>query len=126
VLANHGARIGASMGMLVGTDGNIHASTLEYPDTDLQRSSLELVRRAGDSNGAAESAVVGDNLFQIVAVPIKAPVTIAWVVMGFPVDRELVNDMRALSQLQVSILVRQRGSAAGRPMYRPCPSRKRR
>jgi hypothetical protein len=70
--------------------------------------------------------VVGDNLFQIVAVPIKAPVTIAWVVMGFPVDRELVNDMRALSQLQVSILVRQRGSAAGRPMYRPCPSRKRR
>lgn len=112
VLANHGARIGASMGMLVGTDGNIHASTLEYPDTDLQRSSLELVRRAGNGNGAADSAVVGDNLFQIVAVPIKAPVTIAWVVMGFPVDRELVNDMRALSQLQVSILVRQRGSAA--------------
>lgn len=31
--------------------------------------------------------------------------------MGFPVDRDLVNDMRALSQLQVSILVRQRGSA---------------
>jgi len=112
VLANHGARIGASMGMLIGTDGNIRASTLEYPDTDLQRSSLELVRRAGNGNGAADSAVVGDSLFQIVAVPIKAPVTIAWVVMGFPVDRELVNDMRALSQLQVSILVRQRGSAA--------------
>lgn len=111
VLANHGARIGASMGMLVGTDGLIHASTLAYPDTDLQRSSLELVRRAGNGNGAAESAVVGDSLFQIVAVPIKAPVTIAWVVMGFPVDRNLVNDMRALSQLQVSILVRQRGNA---------------
>lgn len=111
VLANHGARIGASMGMLVGTDGLIHASTLAYPDTDLQRSSLELVRRAGNGNGAAESAVVGDSLFQIVAVPIKAPVTIAWVVMGFPVDRSLVNDMRALSQLQVSILVRQRGNA---------------
>ncbi|WP_413456871.1 putative bifunctional diguanylate cyclase/phosphodiesterase [Herbaspirillum huttiense] len=111
VLANHGARIGASMGMLIGTDGNIRASTLEYPDTDLQRSSLELVRRAGNGNGAADSAVVGDSLFQIVAVPIKAPVTIAWVVMGFPVDRELVNDMRALSQLQVSILVRQRGGA---------------
>ncbi|HZG21338.1 MAG TPA: EAL domain-containing protein [Herbaspirillum sp.] len=111
VLANHGARIGASMAMLIGTDGHIRASTQEYPDTDLQRSSLELVRKADkdNANGAAESAVVGDNLFQIVAVPIKAPVTIAWVVMGFPVDRELVNDMRALSQLQVSILVRQRG-----------------
>ncbi|BEV16089.1 EAL domain-containing protein [Herbaspirillum sp. DW155] len=112
-LANHGARIGASIGMLVGTDGLLHASTLDYPDTDLQRSSLELVRRAGNGNGngAADSAVVGDRLFQIVAVPVKAPVTIAWVVMGFPVDRDLVNDMRALSQLQVSVLVRQRGSA---------------
>ncbi len=112
VLANHGARIGASMGMLIGTDGVIRATTADYPDTDLQRSSLELVRRAGNGNGAADSAVVGDSLFQIVAVPIKAPVTIAWVVMGFPVDRELVNDMRALSQLQVSILVRERGSAS--------------
>ncbi|WP_254427008.1 bifunctional diguanylate cyclase/phosphodiesterase [Herbaspirillum sp. VT-16-41] len=113
VLANHGARIGASMGMLIATDGTIRASTMEYPDTDLQRSSLELVRKADkdNANGAAESVVVGENLFQIVAVPIKAPVTIAWVVMGFPVDRDLVNDMRALSQLQVSILVRQRGRA---------------
>ncbi|QJQ01651.1 diguanylate phosphodiesterase [Herbaspirillum rubrisubalbicans] len=114
VLANHGARIGATIGMLVGTDGRIHASTLELADPELQRVSLELVRKAGNgnANGAADSAVVGDKLFQIVAVPVKAPVTIAWVVMGFPVGPALVNDMRALSQLQVSILVRQRDSGS--------------
>ncbi len=109
VLSNHGARIGASMAMLIGNDGQIRASTVEYPDTDLQRSSLELVRKAGNGNGASENAVVGDRLFQIVAVPIKAPVTIAWVVMGFPIDHQLVSDMRELSSLQVSILVSQRG-----------------
>ncbi len=111
VLANHGARIGASKAMLIGVDGRIRATTVEYPDTDLQRSSLELVRKAGDSNGASENVVVGDSLYQIVAVPIKAPVTIAWVVMGFPVDRQLVSDMRELSSLQVSILVSQRGGS---------------
>lgn len=109
VLANHGARIGASMAMLIGTDGRIRASTQEYPDTDLQRSSLELVRKVGDGSGAADSAVIGNSLYQIVAVPVKAPVTIAWVVMGFPVDQGLVSDMRELSSLQVSILVSERG-----------------
>lgn len=111
VLANHGARIGASMAMLIGTDGQIRASTLEYPDTDLQRSSLELIRKPEAENGAADNVIVGDSMFQIVAVPIKAPVTIAWVVMGFPVDRQLIADMRALSSLQVSILVSNRGGA---------------
>ncbi|KAF1041645.1 MAG: putative signaling protein [Herbaspirillum frisingense] len=110
VLANHGARIGASMAMLIGIDGQIRASTLEYPDTDLQRSSLELIHKPEAENGAADNVVVGDSLFQIVAVPIKAPVTIAWVVMGFPVDHQLITDMRALSSLQVSILVSNRGA----------------
>ncbi|WDZ94440.1 EAL domain-containing protein [Herbaspirillum sp. WKF16] len=111
VLANHGARIGASMAMLIGTDGQIRASTLEYPDTDLQRSSMELIRKPEAENGAADNVIVGDSMFQIVAVPIKAPVTIAWVVMGFPVDRQLIADMRALSSLQVSILVSNRGAS---------------
>ncbi|MCA1326622.1 putative bifunctional diguanylate cyclase/phosphodiesterase [Herbaspirillum sp. alder98] len=110
VLSNHGARIGASMAMLIGTDGRIRASTLEYPDTDLQRSSLELIGKPASENGAADNVIVGDSLFQIVAVPVKAPVTIAWVVMGFPVDQQLISDMRALSSLQVSIMVSNRGA----------------
>jgi len=52
--------------------------------------------------------IVDDRLYQIVAVPIKAPVTIGWVVMGFPIDQQLVADMRGLSSLQVSVLVSNR------------------
>jgi diguanylate cyclase (GGDEF)-like protein len=112
-LANHGARIGASMAMLIGTNGKIRASTLEHPDADLLRSSQELIRKPEAENGAADNVIVGDSMFQIVAVPVKAPVTIAWVVMGFPVDRQLITDMRELSSLQVSILVSKRGAATG-------------
>jgi len=108
VLANHGARIGSTLSMLIGTDKSIKASTQTYPSADLQRNSLELVAKAADGNGASDTVIVDDRLFQIVAVPIKAPVTIGWVVMGFPIDQQLVADMRALSSLQVSVLVSNR------------------
>ena len=105
VLANHGARIGSTLAMLIGTDQTVKASTEANPSSDLQRSSLDLVIRAGDSSSASAAVIVDGHLYQIVAVPVKAPVTIGWVVMGFPVDQKLVTDMRALSSLQVSVLV---------------------
>ena len=108
VLANHGARIGSTLSMLIGTDQSIKASTQTYPSADLQRYSLELVAKAADGNGASDTVIVDDRLYQIVAVPIKAPVTIGWVVMGFPIDQQLVADMRGLSSLQVSVLVSNR------------------
>lgn len=109
VLENHGARIGATLSMLIDTEQRIKASTRAYPNADLQRSSLELVARASESNGASATVIVDDSLFQIVAVPVRAPVVIGWVVMGFPVARNLISDMRALSSLQVSVLVSARG-----------------
>ena len=96
VLANHGARIGSTLAMLIGTDQTVKASTEANPSSDLQRSSLDLVIRAGDSSSASAAVIVDGHLYQIVAVPVKAPVTIGWVVMGFPVDQKLVTDMRAL------------------------------
>ncbi|WP_016832394.1 EAL domain-containing protein [Herbaspirillum lusitanum] len=105
VLENHGARIGSTLSMLIGTDQSVKASTQAYPSTDLQRSALELVSKAVVTNGASDTVIVDDNLFQIVAVPVRAPVIIGWVVMGFPVDKKLISDMRALSSLQVSVLV---------------------
>ncbi|EJL94332.1 diguanylate cyclase (GGDEF) domain-containing protein [Herbaspirillum sp. CF444] len=105
VLENHGARIGSTLSMLIGTDQKIKASTQDHPSADLQRSSLELVAKAAETNGASDTVIVDDSLFQIVAVPVRAPVTIGWVVMGFPVDQKLISDMRALSSLQLSVMV---------------------
>jgi diguanylate cyclase len=105
VLTNHGARIGSTLSMLIGTDQSIKASTQSYPSANLQRNSLELVAKVGAGSGASEMVIIDDSLYQIVAVPIKAPVTIGWVVMGFPVDQKIISDMRALSSLQLSVVV---------------------
>jgi diguanylate cyclase (GGDEF)-like protein len=106
VLGNHGARIGASVALWLGTDGAIKASTLRDEIPDLTRSAAALVEQAQLGGNAADTVLINHHLFQIVAVPVKAPITIGWVVMGFPIDSSLVTDMKALSSLQVSILVR--------------------
>jgi diguanylate cyclase (GGDEF)-like protein len=106
VLGNHGARIGASLALWLGTDGAIKASTLHDEVPDLARSAAALVGQAQLGGNAANTVLINHHLFQIVAVPVKAPLTIGWVVMGFPIDSGLVTDMKALSSLQVSIMVR--------------------
>ena len=40
--------------------------------------------------------------FQLVAVPVLAPLPIGWVVMGFAVDDALARDLRQLTELEVS------------------------
>jgi diguanylate cyclase (GGDEF)-like protein len=106
VLGNHGARIGATVALWLDPSGAIKASTLHEEVPDLARNAAALVERAQAGGNAADTVLINHHLFQIVAVPVKAPVTIGWVVMGFPIDSSLVADMKALSSLQVSILVR--------------------
>jgi len=104
-LANHGARIGASLTLLVAPDHQIKAATAT-PAGNLKQSILSLVDRAERSGSANGISIVDGHPFQVVVVPIKAPVTIGWIAMAFPIDQRLAADMAALSGLQVSILTR--------------------
>ena len=111
VLANHGARIGSSLAMWIGTEGEIRASTMREVIPGLARSAAALAEQAGQGGKAANTVIIEHHLFQMVAVPVKAPITIGWVVMGFPIDSGLIADMKALSSLQVSIMVHAKDGA---------------
>ncbi|HCN88037.1 MAG TPA: GGDEF domain-containing protein, partial [Oxalobacteraceae bacterium] len=67
---------------------------------------LHLVDQAEQRGSANGISIVDNDPYQVVVVPIKAPVTIGWVAMVFPIDQRLAADMNALSGLQVSILTR--------------------
>ncbi|MDB5840683.1 MAG: diguanylate phosphodiesterase [Herminiimonas sp.] len=108
-LGNHGARIGASLTLLVGPDRRTKAATLPNLPAGLERSVLQLVDMAEKSGSATGNGIVDGAPFQIVVVPVKAPVTIGWVAMAFPIDQRLAVDMRALSALQVSVFTRTGG-----------------
>ena len=110
VLANHGARIGAVLTMLVGVDRHVMSASAAIPGMRLQESIMQLVDLA-EKNGTATGIHLFDqHPYQIVVVPVKAPLTIGWVAMAFSIDQTLIQDMRALSSLQVSILSRDRAA----------------
>ncbi|WP_317202716.1 putative bifunctional diguanylate cyclase/phosphodiesterase [Janthinobacterium sp.] len=108
-LDNSGRRIKASLTMLVGAERQIKASTNSDQSAGLEKLVLSMLDRAEQFDGASGIAIVERHPYQIVVVPVKAPIIIGYVVMAFPIDRQLVNDMRDISSLQVSILTRDAG-----------------
>jgi diguanylate cyclase (GGDEF)-like protein len=99
VLANHGARIGAGAMVFVDLSGMVVADTLA-PEANAR--SFEFPELLGMSSPGASLEVLDDRAFQLVAVPVLAPLPIGWVVMGFAVDDTLARDVRQLTELEVS------------------------
>jgi diguanylate cyclase (GGDEF)-like protein len=103
-LQNHGDRIHADVVMLVDLDGKLIA---DNAGTDHEGAAfpfptlIKTVARKGD---AASFGMIGGKAYQLVAVPVKAPITIAWVVMGFSIDDALATEMSSITALDVSFL----------------------
>jgi diguanylate cyclase (GGDEF)-like protein len=105
-LVNSGRRIKASLTMLIGEDRKISVSTNPAQAAGLEKIALSMLDAAEAADGASGIAIVDRRPFQIVAMPIKAPITIGWIVMTFPIDRQLANDMREVSSLHTTVLTR--------------------
>jgi diguanylate cyclase (GGDEF)-like protein len=101
-LANHGQRIGARAMLYVGLDGKVLADTLENGQTPREFEYPGLLERASITGAAASIEILAHQGFQLVAIPMRTPVQIGWVVLGFPMDVVLAKDVRQLTSLEVS------------------------
>ncbi|NHZ66324.1 putative bifunctional diguanylate cyclase/phosphodiesterase [Massilia genomosp. 1] len=106
-LANSGRRARADMTMLIDGERRVTVETGIVKNGALEKLVLSLLDRAEQHDGASAVAIVDQRPVQVVVMPVKAPITIAWVMMGFALERQLVLDMRELSQLDVAIFTRQ-------------------
>ncbi|NHZ99569.1 EAL domain-containing protein [Massilia sp. CCM 8734] len=106
-LANSGRRARADMTMLIDGERRVTVGTGIVKNGALEKLVLGLLDRAEQHDGASAMVIVDQRPVQVVVMPVKAPITIAWVVMGFALERQLVLDMRELSQLDVAIFTRQ-------------------
>jgi len=102
-LLNHGERIKADLTMVVGLDGKIIVASSDTLARGFQQSVYDLIKSATEKGSASSTDIVDGKPYQMVMVPVNAPVTISWVAMAIPIDRRLVNDMRELSAMQISI-----------------------
>jgi diguanylate cyclase (GGDEF)-like protein len=110
-LANSGRRIKASLVVFMDAEGHAQVSTDPAQSASVEKLVGGMLDKAEQSGSAAAIAIVDRKPYQIVAVPVRAPVTIGYVAMAFPIDRALAADMREISSLQVTILTRDANGA---------------
>jgi diguanylate cyclase (GGDEF)-like protein len=104
VLENHGKRINADVMMLVGLDENVMADTLHQERTGNRFAFTHLLRVAEQEGQATAFAVIDGNAYELVLVPVKAPLPIAWLATGVLINDRFAADLNSLSALEVSFL----------------------
>ncbi|CAN7489592.1 EAL domain-containing protein [Caballeronia sp. LjRoot29] len=103
-LKNHGDRVNADIVMLVDLDGKLVTDS-NGPALEGATFPFPTLIHAAQRNGDASSiGMIGGRPYQLVAVPVKAPVTIAWITMGFLIDDKMASEMSKLTSLDVSFL----------------------
>ncbi|HEY5807727.1 MAG TPA: EAL domain-containing protein [Povalibacter sp.] len=103
-LRNHGGRINANMTMLVSMEGTVVADTFASESQPRQFEFPILIERAARSGSASSIELINGHAYQVVVVPVLAPLPISWIVLGFVVDDALAAELRQLTTLEVSFL----------------------
>lgn len=118
VLQNHGSRIGARAMMAVALDGRVIADIQQTQQSGAAFAFADLLKAAEADGRASDFVRMADGrVYQVVVVPILAPVRIAWIVMGFPVDHAWARGLAQSSGLDVSLI----DAAAGRVLASSLP-----
>ncbi|VXC07532.1 conserved hypothetical protein [Pseudomonas sp. 8AS] len=110
-LAGRGAGSNAEV-LLLGLDGHLLAGTLPG------MGEAALARLAGQLQGRASGdswllLPLDGELFLLAAAPAKAPQPIAWVVTGLAVDAAFVSQVRALTDLELTLVAVEQGTPNG-------------
>src|SRR3954469_4823683 len=101
VLTNHGARIGAAAMLFVDLDGTVISDTLR-PQAQAHPFEYPALLAADQQSANASMEVLDGRAFQLVSVPVLAPLPIGRVVIGFAVDDALARGLRQLTELEVT------------------------
>ncbi len=104
VLENHGARIGATITALMDTNMALRAVGEGQDGSELKGVLGRLTGPGVRDAQGSQVALIGRTPYQFVLVPIKAPVVVGWVLMGFPINQKLLDDMRAISDMHLALV----------------------
>jgi diguanylate cyclase (GGDEF)-like protein len=110
VLANSNDRVSAALAILTSLDGRVIAASASSAPAGSQVP-VAALRLAGSAGSGVPSVMIEDGrLYQIVAVQVTTPLPVAWIVMGFELDRDAARGLANIKGIGVSLLTR---SAAG-------------
>jgi len=103
-LANQGDRIGAAVVAYFDDQRRLVAAT--QPNARDLTDELDTLIASPDSSALA---VQGRQVYQVVAVQVRTPAPVGWVLMGFALDRSVLDDLKALTELDGLVLRQESG-----------------
>ncbi len=103
-LSNHSARIRASGMALVNLQNVVVADTMQAANMGRQFAFPELIAGAADKRRASAIRLVNGTVYQIVVVPVMAPLPISWVAMYFVIDDAVAADLKRITGLDVTFM----------------------
>lgn len=99
VLATCQARMRAQIAYYLSPDDSLVASSGNADSgQEVQQAILQ------NRNGTLKFDIVDGKPYQLITVPVKVPEAAGWLVMGFAVDGRLADQMKQLTQLDVTVL----------------------
>lgn len=109
-LLNHEARIGADMMAVTNLDQSFFVSTIDDKVCDILKADLKTIIDDIEKNAKQKSIAIvntSDNTtYQVVIVPLRAPLTIGYVITGFLVDQRIVESIQDVTALEITLLTR--------------------
>ncbi|MGC2030240.1 MAG: EAL domain-containing protein [Steroidobacteraceae bacterium] len=109
VLENSGQRIGAGMVVLTSLNGDVIAASglqvkagTPFPVSPVQRSRMA-------DEGATSLMVDNGRIFEFVTVPVRSPLPVALLSMGFELDRNAARELAEITGLAVTLSVNSGG-----------------
>ncbi len=109
-LANHGARINASVVMMLSLDGHLEISTdQQVSEQTARRLSAQVVQHQREGVQIFLMPIA-DKIYLLVQATVTAPLPIARVMMGFQVDTAFAAELRELTHLDLTLLATQEGA----------------
>lgn len=114
VLSNHGNRISADLMAIFSLDGDTIASTMKARATDDKQPfgdiniSSQLVDISLEEGGISTFMNVNNRVYKVILLRIDAPTPMAIALIGFELTPKFVKKLEDTTQIQVSLLVKQK------------------
>lgn len=103
-ILNHQSRIGADIGILSSAFHDKLIISEELTHDDLSEQIKQVISNAENNPKKNDFIILNNQPYQLVAVPVKAPLTVGWIVMGFKINNDLALTLNKLSNLDVTFI----------------------
>ena len=101
VLHNHGDRIDADLMLMTDVSGEVRVSS--RTDINFKESlSQDVVKKLINNPSRSLFATIDDHIYQLILLPIRAPHVIAYSIVGFEIEQDVVKELKSLTGLDIS------------------------